>query len=110
MSKQLLHNPSAGEILKEEFLNPLGISQNALAKAIKVPPNRIHAIVKGDRGITANTDLRLCKFFNLSDGYFLRLQNDYEILEANREIGAELLNIQAYGMFDKYFANGDRVC
>jgi addiction module HigA family antidote len=62
-----------GEILKEEFLNEIGVSQNQLAQAIGVPGNRIHAIVNGTRDITADTDLRLCKFFGPTDGYFLRL-------------------------------------
>ena len=76
-----LHNPHPGEILKHEFLEEINMSQNALARAIKVPSNRIHAIISGTRSVTADTDLRLCRFFSLSDGYFLRLQNDYEIME-----------------------------
>jgi addiction module HigA family antidote len=60
-----LRNPHPGEILKEEFLNEIGVSQNQLAQAIGVPGNRIYAIVNGTRDITANTDLRLCKFFGL---------------------------------------------
>ena len=71
-----LRNPHPGEILKEEFLNEIGISQNQLAQAIGVPGNRIHAIVNGTRDITADTDLRLCKFFGLSNGYWLRAQAD----------------------------------
>ena len=59
-------NPHPGEILKEEFLSEIGMSQNQLAHALGVPANRIHAIVKGARDITADTDLRLCKFFGLS--------------------------------------------
>jgi len=94
MNNQLLHNPHAGEILKEEFLKPLGMSQNTLAKAIEVPPNRIHAIIRGIRRITANTDLRLCKFFSLSNGYFLRLQVDHEIMETNKQIKTELQHIK----------------
>lgn len=93
MSDQL-RNPSAGEILKEEFLDPLNMSQNALAKAIDVPPNRIHAIIRGIRRVTANTDLRLCKFFGLSNGYFLRLQIDYEIMEEGRQIKTQLQHIK----------------
>lgn len=58
-----LRNPHPGEILKEEFLAELDMSQNQLAKVIGVPGNRIHAIVNGTRDITADTDLRLCKFF-----------------------------------------------
>ncbi|EKE01037.1 MAG: XRE family plasmid maintenance system antidote protein [uncultured bacterium] len=96
MNDQVLHNPHAGEILKEEFLKPLAMSQNVLAKAIEVPPNRIHAIIRGIRKVTANTDLRLCKFFGLSNGYFLRLQVDYEIMETNKQIKTELQHIKAY--------------
>ena len=61
----------------------------ALAQGIGVPGNRIHAIVKGSRVITGDTDLRLCKFFGLSEGYFLRLQNAYDTLEAKRRIAAQ---------------------
>ena len=84
-----LRNPHPGEILKEEFLNPIGMSQNQLAHAIGVPGNRIHAIVNGTRAITGDTDLRFCKFFGLSEGYFLRLQNAYDTLEAKRRIAAK---------------------
>jgi addiction module HigA family antidote len=60
-----LNNPHPGEILKTELLDKIGMSQNALAKAIIVPANRIHAIVKGTRRVTADTDLRLCKYSGL---------------------------------------------
>lgn len=96
MAKKLLHNPHAGEILKTEFLDELGMSQNALARALGVPPNRIHAIVRGERTITADTDLRLCKFFGLSEGYFLRLQVSYELLEAKRKIANKIAAIKPY--------------
>ncbi len=82
-----LKNPHPGEILKEEFLDELGLSQNALAKAIHVPANRITDIVRGRRGITADTDLRLSRYFGLSDGFWLRLQNSYDMLEAKRNAG-----------------------
>jgi antitoxin HigA-1 len=91
-----LCNPHPGEILKEEFLNEIGMSQNQLAHAIGVPGNRIHSIVNGTRNITGDTDLRLCKFFGLSEGYFLRLQNAYDTLEARRRIGAQLAKIKPY--------------
>ena len=91
-----LHNPHPGEILKQEFLNEIRISQNQLAHAIGVPPNRIHAIVNGTRDITADTDLRLCKFFGLSEGYFLRLQNAYDTMEAKRRITAQVAKIKRY--------------
>jgi addiction module HigA family antidote len=84
---------TTGEILKEEFIVPYGLSQNALAKAIDVPANRIHQIVTGKRTITADTDLRLCKFFGLTDGFFLRLQEDYEIRITKRKMNDILKNI-----------------
>ncbi len=83
--KKLIENPHPGIILKEEFLKELGISQNQLAKALDVPANRIHAIIKGTRSITADTDLRLSKVFGLSEGYWLRLQNLYDLMEAKRK-------------------------
>ncbi|MEQ1887810.1 MAG: HigA family addiction module antitoxin [Alphaproteobacteria bacterium] len=89
-----LHNPHPGEILKLEFLDELDMSQNKLAHAIGVPPNRIHAIVKGRRSVTADTDLRLCKFFGLSEGYFLRLQNAFDTLEAKRQIMPQITRIK----------------
>ena len=90
-----LRNPHPGEILKEEFLKEIGVSQNQLAQAIGVPGNRIHA-ANGTRDITADTDLRLCKFFGLTDGYFLRLQNAYDTLEAKRRIASEVARIKRY--------------
>jgi addiction module HigA family antidote len=89
-----LLNPHPGEILKEEFLQELGMSQNQLAHAIGVPGNRIHAIVNGARDITADTDLRLCRFLGLSEGFFLRLQNAYDIIEAKRRIADQLAKIE----------------
>ena len=94
--KRLIENPHAGKILKCEFLDEIGMSQNTLAKAIKVPANRIHAIVKGTRRITADTDLRLCKFFGLSEGYFLRLQNAYETAGAKHILNNQLNSILPY--------------
>ena len=96
MNNELLDNPKVGEILKVEFLEEVGMSQNALAKAINVPSNRIHAIVNGTRRVTADTDLRLCRFFGLSEGYFLRLQNAYELMEEKRTLGKILTEIQPY--------------
>ena len=89
-----LRNPHPGEILKEEFLKELGMSQNQLGRAIGVPGNRIHALVNGARGITGDTDLRLCRLFGLSEGYFLRLQNAYDTMEAERRIAAQLAGIK----------------
>ncbi len=71
--EELLQRPvTPGELLREEFLVPMGISQYRLAKAIGVPAQRIGEIVAGKRSITADTDLRLCRFFGLSNGYWLR--------------------------------------
>jgi antitoxin HigA-1 len=91
-----VYNPHPGEILKYEFLDEIGLSQNQLAQAIGVPGNRIHAIVNGTRNITADTDLRLCRFFELSDGYFLRLQNAYDMLDARLLIADRLAEIKPY--------------
>ncbi len=93
---QLLKNPHPGEILKEEFLEPLELSQNALAQAIGVPANRINEIIRGRRGISADTDLRLARFFKLSEGYWLRMQNTYDMMEARREDGRIISRIKPY--------------
>jgi addiction module HigA family antidote len=93
MQEELIPIPHIGEVLFEEFLEPLNISQNALAVAIGVPSNRINAIVRGQRNITADTDLRLTKYFGLSKGYFLRLQANLELLEQGRKIEKDLSNI-----------------
>src|ERR1041384_5861486 len=77
----LLHNPHPGEILMEDFLKPMSLSQTALAHAIGVPPRRINEIVLGKRSVTADTDLRLARYFGMSDGFFLGLQSDYELLQ-----------------------------
>lgn len=90
------YNPHAGEILSLEFIKPLGLSQNALAKALNVPANRIHAIVKGARAVTADTDLRLCRYFGLSEGYFLRLQAAFETSEARRHLAKALAGIRPF--------------
>jgi antitoxin HigA-1 len=85
-----LPNPHPGEILFEEFLKPLQLSQNALAKALHVSPRRINEIVLGKRAVTAETDLRLARYFGVSDGFFLGLQADYELMEARRKLGQRL--------------------
>lgn len=79
-----------GEILAEEFLEPLGISQYRLAKDIGVSARRINEIVHGKRAITADTSLRLAKYFRMSDGFWLRLQADYDMRIAKRKLEKQL--------------------
>ena len=85
---------SPGEMLEEEFLIPLGMSKYRLAKEISVPPQRIGDIVSGKRGITADTDLRLCRFFGLSDGWWLRFQAKYDTEIARPSLAVELSKIK----------------
>ncbi len=90
-------NPiTPGEILLEEFLKPLGLSQYRLAKEVDVPAQRISAIVAGRRAITADTDLRLCRFFGLSRGYWLRAQAAHDTEVAERELGPALDTIKPW--------------
>jgi len=90
----LNRNPTPGSILLAEFLEPMWLSQNALARAIKVPPRRINEIVLGKRAVTADTDLRLARFFRLSEGFWMGLQTDYELMQRRREIERELATIR----------------
>ena len=85
-----------GELLLEEFLKPMGISQYRLAKEIGVPAQRIGEIVAGKRAITADTDLRLCRFFGLSNGYWLRAQAVHDTEVAERALGAKLAKIKPW--------------
>ncbi|MFN7092792.1 HigA family addiction module antitoxin [Allorhizobium sp. NPDC080224] len=90
----LLPNPSPGDILLEDFLKPMVLSQNALARAVNVPPRRINEIVLGKRSLTADTDLRLARYFGVSEGFFLGLQADYDLMQRRREIEDELKRIE----------------
>lgn len=81
-----LPNIHPGEILLEELLEPMNISQNQLARDIKVPPRRINEIVLGKRSITPDTSIRLGKYFGLSHSFFLGLQNDYDMEEKEKEL------------------------
>jgi addiction module HigA family antidote len=94
---ELLPNPTPGEILLEDFLTPMSLSQTALARAIGVSPRRINEIVLGKRAVTADTDLRLARYFGVSDGFFLRLQADHDLMARRREIGAALKAIRPRG-------------
>ncbi|MGB9498440.1 MAG: HigA family addiction module antitoxin [Dissulfuribacterales bacterium] len=94
MSK--LEPVTPGEILMEEFLKPMALSQYRLAKEIGVPAQRISEIVAGKRTITADTDLRLCKFFGLSNGYWLRAQAAHDTEVAERQMSQVLIKIRPW--------------
>jgi antitoxin HigA-1 len=85
---------SPGEMLEEEFLKPLGLTKYRLAKDIGVPAQRIGEIVSGKRSVTADTDLRLCRYFGLSDGWWLRGQVAYDTAIAKESLQKELASIQ----------------
>ena len=93
--------PTLGEVLTTEFLEPLNLSQNALAIAIGVPSNRINGIINGTRGMTADTDLRLTKYFGLTEGYFLRIQEQIELAKAKQALGDTLNKIIPLDAFRK---------
>ncbi|SHL63554.1 HigA family addiction module antitoxin [Rhodanobacter sp. OK091] len=94
MSKSSLSNPHPGEVLLEEFLAPMGISQNALARAAGVPPRRINEIVLGKRGVTADTAVRLAAALGTSERFWLGLQADYDLEEAHRVLGKAVGKIE----------------
>lgn len=91
-----LPNPHPGDILLEDFLKPMGLSQNALARAVNVPPRRINEIVLGKRAVTADTDLRLARYFGVSEGFFLGLQADYDLMQRRWEIESDLSAIRPH--------------
>ena len=90
MTDERLDPIHPGEILEEEFLRPLGLSGNALAKAVDVPVTRISEIVRGRRGITADTALRFARFFGTSAELWLGLQSEYDLRTARRSFGKEI--------------------
>ncbi len=90
MTSKQLDPITPGEILFEDFMQPLDLSMNALARDLAVPPNRISEIVNGKRAITADTALRLARYFGTSPELWLNLQNDYEIRTVRREHGSEI--------------------
>jgi antitoxin HigA-1 len=85
-----------GEVLKEEFLTPLGISQYRLAKEIGVPESRISAICQGKRAVVADTAIRLARFFGTTAGFWLGLQSDYDTEEAERRSAGDLEKINPW--------------
>ncbi len=90
MKSKLLANVTPGEILQEEFLRPMGITQYRLAKDIGVPPRRINEIVKGLRAITADTALRLGRYFAMSPEFWLNLQTHYELEQEQERLAGRL--------------------
>lgn len=85
-----LDNEHAGQLLVSEFMEPLGLSVEELAQSIAVAPERVQAVIDGARPMDAELDLRLTRYFRMSEGFFLRLQDQHELLAAKRAMGAEL--------------------
>lgn len=85
-----LQNPHAGELLVSEFMEPLGLDHIALADAIAVDPSRLDAVIRGLARVDGELDLRLARYFRMSEGFFLRLQDQYEIREAKRALDGDL--------------------
>jgi antitoxin HigA-1 len=92
--RKTLPNIYPGEVLLEEFLKPMGISQNALARAIGVPPRRINKIVLGKRSISADTALRLARAFGTSEQFWMGLQADYDLEEARKAAAGDLRKVR----------------
>jgi len=93
MTANRLPEVHPGEVLLEEFLRPLGLSQNKLARAINTPPRRINEIVLGKRRITADTAARLARALGTSERFWLGLQDDHDLEQAHRKLGATLEDI-----------------
>lgn len=85
-----LHNSHAGELLLSEFMDPLGMDAVALAKALGVSARQIQAVIDGEADMDADLDLRLARYFRMSEGFFLGLQLDHQLLEAKRALNGEL--------------------
>jgi addiction module HigA family antidote len=85
-----LPNEHAGQLLLSEFLEPLDMAPEALAEAIAVPAARICAVIDGSQPMDAELDLRIGRYFRMSEGFFLRLQDDFELLEAKRALNGDL--------------------
>lgn len=100
MAKRKIPYPHPGEVLLEEFLNPMGITQYRLAKEIGVPQRRIGEIVAGNRSVTADTGLRLSRFFGMSDDFWVGLQMDYDAANAKDFLRETLDKIKPWTMAD----------
>jgi len=92
--KDVIETPTVGEILKEEFMDPMGISAYRLAKDIYVPLSRIQDILHGRRRVTADTSLRLSRYFGVSERYFLNLQDDIDVRNERLALAEELAKIR----------------
>jgi antitoxin HigA-1 len=90
MKSKLLTNITPGEILEEEFLKPMGLTQYRLAKDLGVPPRRINEIIKGERAITADTALRLGRFFRMAPQFWLNLQARYDLEKESERLAGRL--------------------
>ena len=90
MKSKLLSDITPGEILEEEFLNPMAITQYRLARDLGVPPRRINEIVKGQRRITADTALRLARYFRMSPEFWLNLQTHYDLEREQEQLAGRL--------------------
>ena len=93
---KIIKTPTMGEILLEEFMKPNNISAYKLAQSINVPTSRIQDILHDRRKITADTSLRLARFFGTSDKYFLDIQNDIDLRQLKVELGQEISNIKPF--------------
>lgn len=100
MREEKLKPVHPGEVLLEEFLKPMGLSQNRLALDVRVPARRINEIIHGKRRITADTALRLAKYFNMSPQFWLGLQMDYDLDVAEDAIGKQIKNLAVYSVVD----------
>lgn len=85
-----LHNSHAGELVEREFMEPLGLTPEVLASAIDMPVEALRAVLEGDGPMSAELDLRLGRYFRMSEGFFLRLQDQYDLLEAKRALNGSL--------------------
>lgn len=94
MAVKTLPNIHPGEVLLEEFLKPMGISQNQLARAMEVPPRRINEIVHGKRAVSADTALRLARALGTSEQFWMGLQADYDLEVARRNAGSDINKVR----------------
>lgn len=96
MSTDKIINPHPGEILLEEFLKPMSLSQSKLAIELRVPCHRINEIIRGRRGITADTALRLSMFFGTTPDFWMNLQKKYDLVAAREKLESELSHIRKF--------------